>query len=240
MLVPKGVGPFPAVMFFHGSHGSGAGIINSPVIAEPLLRAGYALIAPSALDVTYSGGRRGSGWVFDGRRGDRDDYDFVQDVIDDAMTKFPIDGEDLIVAGHSNGATFVWYLACAGIDARFRHFAPVGGALMRDWPLSCVTVQPTFELLHTHGRSDTVVPIDGTRGTGRWRGWLGPEASLMLLTEAANCTERKERTLDQGTLSTRWHDCQAGAEFRLDVTDNGHEVPSAWAETVIMWHRRPR
>lgn len=240
LLVPKGEGPFPAVVFFHGSFGSGAKIIRSPVIAEPLLRNGYALIAPSALDITYAGNRPSSGWIWEGQRGDRDDHRFVQDVVNDATSRFLIDGENLIVGGSSNGATFVWYLACAGVDSRLQHFAPVGGALVRDRPLSCATVQPDFAMLHTHGRNDTVVPVDGTQPTVTWHGWLGPEESLLMLTETANCAELEDHTPDQGVRSRRWYDCQSGAEFRLDITDNGHEIPSAWAETVMTWHNRTR
>ena len=136
-LIPRGAGPFPAVVFFHGSGGSGADVILHPDITEPLLRNGYAILAPDALDITYAGGNRSSGWIWQGQRHGRDDHQFVENVVSDAASRFPIDPENLIIVGHSNGATFVWYLACQNTDPRLKNFATIGGTPVRSRPLAC-------------------------------------------------------------------------------------------------------
>ena len=235
ILVPQGEGPFPAVIFFHGSGGSGASVIRDAALVAPLLQKGYALIAPSALDVTYSGGRRLSGWIWEGQRDGRDDYRFVQDVINDATSKFPIQEEDLIVAGHSNGATFVWYLACEGLDTRLRNFATIGGTPVRDRLLSCADVRPSFNLYHTHGTADSVVPVDGTQRTATWHGWLGAIEAVEMMAAASGCSEKEEIATSETTETTRWYGCQSGAEFRVDLNDGGHEIPTNWVETLFAW-----
>ncbi len=232
IIMPRGDGPFPAVLFFHGSGGNGAKVIRSPRVALNLLQSGYALIAPSALDITYSGGRRFSGWIWEGSREGRDEYGFIRSVMDDAVAKFPIRSEEMIVAGHSNGATLVWYLACAGIDNRLRDFAPIGGTPVRDRPLTCADAQQTFNLLHTHGRFDRVVPINGTQNETGFPGWQGAQEAVEMIAMAADCAED---IAEDAAPSTLVYQCFSGTEFRLDITDGGHEIPEDWAATVIAW-----
>ncbi len=239
VLLPRGKGPFPAVLFFHGSGLNGASVIGSQKIAEPLLKRGYALIAPTALDVTYVGDRRATGWNWDGQRNDRDDYHFVQNLLDDAIARFSLDEDKLIVAGYSNGATFVWYLACQGVDDRLRHFAPIGGTPSRGHPLSCADIPPNFHLFHTHGQNDRVVPLQGTRPTTR-RGWMGALEAIRFLKAAADCSQVTRGDAHDVAHSIMWRQCRSGTEFRLDVTDDGHAVPLSWADDAVSWHQQQR
>lgn len=119
VLVPNGDGPFPTLVFFHGSRSSGNHIASLRNLMDPFLARGYAVIAPTALDVDYANGIDGSGWIWEGERNGRDDCKYVRDVVDDAQQRFPLDAERLVLSGHSNGAFFVWYMACADIDPRF-------------------------------------------------------------------------------------------------------------------------
>ncbi len=237
ILVPHGTGPFPAVIFFHGSGSTGAHIINSRKVATALLQKGYALIAPNALDVTYINGERKTGWNWDGERNDRDDYRFAKDVIGDALTKFPVDAEKVVVAGHSNGATFVWYLACTGIDDRLRHFAPVGGTPQRGHLGGCAETQSDFHLFHTHGQNDKIVPLQGSRPT-TWSGWLGVLEAIKLLDVTTLCTGVSEGQSPGIVRSVRWDQCQSGTEFRLDIAEGGHTVPPQWVDAMVRWHNR--
>jgi polyhydroxybutyrate depolymerase len=237
ILLPDGDGPFPAVVYFHGSKQSGAKVMRRRAIGAPFLKRGYAVIALNALDVTYVSGKKASGWLFSGKEGNRDDYTYVKNVIADATTKFPIQSENLIVAGHSNGSTFVWYMACAGVLENQRYFATIGGTPLRGIPKNCAQIDHQINLLHTHGQKDTVVPLAGSGETTRWAGWSAARTALTDLSSASGCSIMDEN-VDQ--TSTHWHRCRTGADYRLELYDGGHSVPVTWADTVIDWYENPR
>lgn len=232
--MPKGTGPFPAVLFFHGAGQSGAGTISNGFLADPLLKRGYALIAPDALDITYGDGRQGSGWIWEGRRGMRDDYRFVRSVLTDAEQKFPIDPERVIVAGFSYGATFAWYLACANRYLIFRFFAPIGGTPVRGRLLKCGTVRPRFHMMHMHGTADTVFPVSGSYASDNWPGWLGAEEAIAGLAERARCL--KNETVQDGSADvTVWRRCRSGNDIRVVLVPDGHQLPVDWADRAVDW-----
>lgn len=233
-LMPKGDGPFPVVLFFHGSGQSGAGTISNGFLADPLLKRGYALIAPDALEITYSGGRTDTGWIWEGRRGMRDDYRFVQSVLTHAGKTLPIDPDRILIAGVSNGATFAWYLACANRFPKFRFFAPIAGTPVRNRPLKCRTVRPRFSLMHMHGTADTVVPSTGTQASDTWPGWLGAGEAVAGMAERASCF--KSRTDQDGSAEvTTWTRCRAGNSLRLVLVPDGHYIPVDWGDRALDW-----
>ncbi len=232
ILVPKGEGPFPAVVFFHGSGQSGADVLGYNTVGQPLLERGYAIIAPDALDVTYADGKNSSGWIWEGRRGAKNDHQFARDVIADATARFLIEQDELIIAGHSNGATFVWYMACAGALPNQRDFATTGGTLVRGRLEKCAEVRRGFNLIHTHGARDQVVPADGSTSSGSWTGWLGAHESVDALAAASGCT--RQETVAETT--TRWSRCRTTGDYRLVLGDGGHEIPQDWVATVTDWY----
>ena len=223
------------VLYLHGSGQSGAGAIANGFLSDPLLRRGYAIVAPDALNITYSDGREGSSWIWEGRRGSRDDYRFMQTVLSDAAQKFRLDLDRLIVAGVSNGATFAWYLACADQFPNFRFFAPIAGTPVRGRPLKCASVRPRFHLMHMHGTKDRVVPSGGSYGSGNWPGWLGAEEAVANLADKAGCL--KNETVQDGSATvTTWRRCRAGNSLRVVLVPDGHHVPVDWADRVIDWY----
>ena len=233
--IPLGDGPFPVVLYFHGSGQSGAGALANGFLTDPLLKRGYAIIAPDALDIAYSDGPQGSGWIWEGQRGARDDYRFVHSVLSDAGQKFALRTDRVIVAGVSNGATFAWYLACADRFPKLRFFAPIAGTPVRGRPLNCDKVRPRFHLMHMHGTKDRVVPSDGSYGTGTWPGWLGAEEAVAGLADKAGCL-KSETAQDGSATVTTWKRCRAGNSLRVVLVPDGHHVPVDWADRVLDWY----
>ena len=239
VVLPRGEGPFPAVLYLHGSNGSGEYVIQDFNVTRSFLENGYAVIAPSALDVVYIGGRTGSGWVWGSHEDGRDDYAFVRNVLDDASARFSIQAERTVIAGHSRGASFVWYLACAGFDTRVRHFAPVNGTPQRSRLLSCADTQAEFNLLHTHGAFDRVVPmvpsiLSRSSGLGAW---LGARETVDLIVGAAGCEEIETGTDDEEAQTLGQYMCASGTQLRLDRFLGGHVVPAGWSEKIVNWHQ---
>ena len=233
-LIPKGDGPFPVVMFFHGSHSNGDKIVVNHRLAGPLLERGYALVAPTALDITYSGNRRGTGWLNEGQRGERDDHRFVIDVIGDMGGRFPIDRDRILMAGHSNGAIFLWYLACADIHPKLRSFAPINGTPVRHQLGDCENPRPRFNLLHTHGRLDETVPFIGRNpADGSWS-TLGAEEAMTGLLTHQNCGEITEEIAQPFRIHT-WTRCNSNHSYKMVVFEGGHFMPRAWPDFALDW-----
>lgn len=235
VAIPEGSGPFPVVLFFHGSGQTGAAAVGNGAIAGRMAARGYAVVAPDALDITYQGGGQRSGWIFQGQRDGRDDHAFVREVLGDVSRRFGLDTNTVLLTGHSNGATFAWYLACSGHDIRFRAVAPVGGAMVRDTPWRCDRSTHRFHLLHTHGRRDAVYPLAGTGPDGAWNGWLAPEASVAFLAEKARCQTR-EATWTGRVERISWQGCQRGLNLSLAIYPTGHEIPGPWADMALDWY----
>lgn len=235
LLLPEGKGPFPVFLFFHGSYSNGNKIVAQNLIVGPALARGYAVIAPTALEIEYSESRPGTGWITDGREGPRDDYRFTRNVIADAEKRFPIDTSRILTVGHSNGATFVWYFACAATDFRQRAFATIGGTMFKYVYAPCDNLRPRFSLMHTHGTSDRIMPYMGRTGSLAGNGKLGAVASVELLINAAKCQDSEDITIGKFEI-TQWSRCLTQDQFGVALYDGGHNVPKGWTDFVLDWY----
>ena len=56
-----------------------------------------------------------------------------------------------------------------------------------------------------------------------------------MMAAASGCSEKEEIATSETTETTRWYGCQSGAEFRVDLNDGGHEIPTNWVETLFAW-----
>ena len=63
----------------------------------------------------------------------------------------------MVLGGFSIGGSMTSYLACAAPEA-FDAYLPVSGGFWRPHPTECVG---PVRLLHTHGWTDTTVPLEG-------------------------------------------------------------------------------
>lgn len=234
-LIPEGEGPFPAVIFFHGSSLTGEHIIATEDLVRPFIERGYAFIAPTAGLVRYSGDRQRTGWRHDGSYGEDNDYGFVQALLADVTSRFAIDDSHILISGHSNGGIFSWYLACADIDDRLNAFAPASGTPLNRRPGKCKTDVPDYHLLHTHGRGDQIVPFEGRDNPTGFPGYRGSEEAITSLARRAGCGD--------GTASTKgmfdvqhWQDCREDLQIGLAVFEGGHGFARDWPDYILDWY----
>lgn len=227
----------PSVMFLHGYGGSGAGTMTNRGMVEALLARGHAVIAP---DGSPMPGREGYTWSFrpDGGAG-RDDIAFLGAVRDDAAARFGLDRSRMLLAGFSVGGSMVSYLACADPRA-FAAYAPVSGGFWRPHPEACAG---PVRLLHTHGWTDTTVPLEGrilrSRAAGDDRDLAQGDIfrTLEIWREANGCTAmRADAFVTQGPFWRRsWTRCTHGSALELALFPGDHRIPEGWSDMVLDW-----
>ncbi|MBE1284967.1 MAG: prolyl oligopeptidase family serine peptidase [Rhodobacteraceae bacterium] len=224
-------GPVPAVLFLHGYGGSGAGVLKMRGMVEDLKARGYAVIAPTA---ERRGGTGKRSWVFYPGWEGRDENQFLQAVVQDAALKHDIDADRVILSGFSAGGFMVNYLACDDPGA-FPAYAPVSGGFWNPMPESC---KGPIRMLHTHGWTDGVVPLEGRiLGGGRFeQGDIF--AGLEIWRRANACQGHKpEQMRNSGDFLRRvWQSaCAPGSYLELALFPGGHKVPKGWADMVVDW-----
>lgn len=142
--------PLGAVMYFHGWKGTAERVMRNAALAQVADDLGVALIAPHGA---------GGTWSYPGSPGQhRDEFRYVEEVLDDAVARFGVDSERVLAAGFSMGGSMVWNLACH-MGERFAGFAPIAGAFWEPLPARCPSGMPIMQ--HVHGMGDRVVPYEG-------------------------------------------------------------------------------
>lgn len=205
-----------AIVYLHGYQSSGAQAMDFDALREVADRLGVALIAPDGRDGTW-----GLPDVFASRR---DDVGFVTEAIDDAISRFPIDADRILVTGFSLGGSMAWYLACTQ-GTRYAGYAPIAGAFWEPYMADCATPLP--EMRHVHGRADETVPMRGRKLSVATQGDV--YRSFALLRTAAECSgDLANETID-GELACTTQTC-GGAVQELCLHDGGHSVKPQWIE----------
>ena len=217
----------PVMIHLHGFGGTAPGVLQSD-FTKIFSAQGFAVIAPQGL---VSPIEHHTDWsVRDGEPHPRDDVAFVQAVLRDAVKRFGLDEDKVLLTGFSRGASMVWDIACLA-PATASAYAPVSGGFWDPFPTGCAG---PVRLLHTHGFSDKTVPLEGRPIQGRMR-QADIFQGLELWRNVDGCGARAGMQNVNGPIWQKvWTDCQAGTlEFALH--SGTHGVPDGWAEMAIAW-----
>jgi len=233
VLIPKGKGPFPAVIFLHGPRGTGQRVIQSAFLVKPILERGYAIVAPTALEIEYRNGP-GTGWVWHDANYGRDDFEFIANMLEDVLARFPVDPAQIVTTGHSRGGSFAWYLAFADIDPRLKAFAPIAGTPVRGQPGDCASADFDFDMFYSHGHDDTVIPFAGSGSSRSDPGYMGAVEATLTLASSAGC--QKDEVVETDSHDQRvLSDCDSGSTISVIGYEAGHGVPSGWSDLMLDW-----
>lgn len=231
IAVPEGWQGGPAVLYLHGFGGSGAKVIGNTGFVNRFLARGYAVIAPSGLRRGGEGTPRD--WsVRDGLSYPRDDVVFLQAVLSDAAAHAGIDRSRVLIGGFSRGGSMVWEVACLAPETATA-YAPVSGGFWLPMTEECAG---PVNLLHTHGFSDTVVPLEGRRivhgDVDITQGdiWEG----LQLWRREMGCrSNAADHEIADGLWRKRWA-CENGS-LDLVLHKGGHGLPKGWTALALDW-----
>lgn len=229
ITLPEGEGPFAALVFLHGAGGNGEASARQ---FPEAVRRGYAVIGPDGLPRPRRDRR---GWSFHpDRPKQRDEAAFIGAVIDDAVARFGIDRDRVLLAGFSIGGSLTSYLACDHPELA-RAYAPVAGAFWRPHPALDACKGPV-RLFHTHGWRDGTVPLEGRplRNGAILQGDVFYAMQIWRQANGCDGLKATEFATDEHFWRRRWTECRAGAlEFALHP--GGHEVPRGWADMALDW-----
>ena len=142
-----------AIFFMHGYRGSARGIMRNKRIGKAVSDMGLALIAPKA---AYDD------WALPGSPSEKEpvELEYFDALIEDVSAKFAIDTARIMATGFSAGGMMVWNLACDRGDM-FAGYAPISGTFWEPTPTSCSSAP--VNLIHTHGKTDRTVPLEGRK-----------------------------------------------------------------------------
>lgn len=211
-----------AIMYFHGYQGSAAETLADAGLVAVASRLGIALIAPDGA---------GRSWSFPGSPArHRDEFSFVGQVIDDAVTRFELDPRRIMASGFSQGGSMVWYLACR-MPSRFAAFAPIAGAFWEPLPDGCVGERPP--LIHVHGTRDATVPLAGRALRQGYR--QGDVFRSLAILAPGGCTASLAQAVRPDAEPQRLtcvvaRGCGAPARLELCLHGGGHVADAAWVE----------
>jgi len=234
---PQAAEGAPWVLYLHGYGGSAAQMAANAAMVDAYRVRGYALIMPQGVpnrpDGPPSWSLRPESRMGRPGRTPRDDVAFLRAVVEDAVARFGLDRQRGLAAGFSLGGSMVWDLACAAPDTAAA-YAPVAGGFWDPLPESCAG---PVRLLHTHGFSDTVVPLEG-RAIGEGADPLRQgdiHAGLAIWRETLGCPSNPDvHEVDGAFWRKAWTTCAEGG-LGLVLFPGGHRVPEGWTDLALDW-----
>jgi polyhydroxybutyrate depolymerase len=222
-----GKSPLPTAVFFHGYHGSAVDVMADEGLGKALSDLGVMLVAPNGNQTN---------WSFPGKmQQGRDDFRYVDAVLDDVEKRFPVDRKRLFATGFSVGGSMVWNIGCQ-MGQRFAAYAPIAGAFWDPLPTECPGAP--ISLRHVHGLADGTVPMKGrVLGQGRFRQGDVLE-SVRRLRVMDGCPDEPTSTEATGTLNCQtWSAkaCRSGREVVLCLHPGEHEIEPGWVAAGYRW-----
>lgn len=222
--------PVGIVMHLHGGGSTGTAMLKSD-LARVSVDRGYVFVAPNG---EHPEARWTKDWSVraDNTTHDRDDADFLQEVLADVRDRYQLADVPFVLAGFSRGGSMVWDMACR-LPGFADAYTPVAGAFWESLPESCAG---PVRLFHAHGWTDRTVPLEGRSFRDGTVVQGDVWASLKVLRETNRCGNRQPETNSfVGEFWLRhWTDCEAG-QIDLLLHKGGHSAPAGWADSILDW-----
>ena len=214
--------PAPLVLVFHAGGGRARDIAPHTGFSRAADREGFVVAYPQGLRGRWNDGR---GFP----TATHDDVGFVRALLDTLGRELAIDPKRVYATGISNGAMFVYRLAC-DLPGTFAAIAPVAGGFPAELAPACGHVAPV-SVLAFQGTADPLMPYLGG-GAGQRR-VLSAERSVGFWATLAGCTgtpvttDEPDRAADGTRVRhTTYLGCREGRAVELyTIEGGGHTWP---------------
>jgi polyhydroxybutyrate depolymerase len=224
--------PVPVVFGFHGYTSNGASFRDVTGFNAIADTNGILAVYPEGEGGDHSW--NAGGCCAGARTADLEDVTFIRQIISDLKVIANIDPKRIYATGHSNGAMFVYRLACEMSDI-FAAIAPVAGPLFYS---PCKPKEP-ISVMHVHGLADASVPYAG----GPYAGYptmIFPsvEESIAAWVKLDGCTGDAQVEEQGGVTHTAYASCKAGTTVELYTIEGlGHiwPQPDVWPASERIW-----
>ncbi|MEO1102782.1 MAG: polyhydroxybutyrate depolymerase [Pseudomonadota bacterium] len=205
-------------MFAHGYRGSAAGTMGNAALRDMASDLGVALIAPKS---------GGEDWLIRNApekafADDLGELGYFDALLDDALARFPIDAERILMSGFSAGGMVTWTLACHRGE-RFAAFLPIAGTFWAPIPEACAS--ELVSLVHINGTADTIVPLEGRPIADAQQGNVRDAIALFATAAEYRPTEGMRAPPD---LICDSRATLVGTPLALCLHDGGHEFRAPW------------
>ncbi len=174
-------------------------------------------------------------------------------VLTDAAAKYGIERDHILLAGFSIGGSMAAYAACKD-PSLARAYAPVAGNFWRPYPATCAG---PVKLLHTHGWTDSTMPLEG-RAFGKQDGTEGQISqglvsqglvsqglvsqgdvfhAMELWRTANGCSKMPADAFEivGDFWHRRWDHCAPGSALEFVMWPGTHAIPKGWADMALDW-----
>lgn len=215
---PGGEAVRGAIIYLHGYRGTPEDVMSFGALRDVADRLGVALVAPRGEEMSWN-----LPGVFGGGR---NDVAFIVGVTQDAVARFGIDPNRILVSGFSVGGSMAWYLACAE-GRRYAGYAPIAGAFWEPYVTACRLPLP--RIYHVHGTADRTVPLEGRRLSVATQGDVF--RSFEILRGLSQCTDELAGADSADDLTCARQRC-GGSEQELCLHNGGHSVRPEWIENA--------
>ena len=227
MIIPElaqETNPVPLLIFLHGYGGNGSEYDSFLGLTKNVDKLGYALLLPN-------GTRNSEGNRFwnatpaccDFENSGIDDAGYLADLIDEAISKAPIDPKEVFIYGHSNGGFMSYRMAC-DYPEKISGLVSISGVFYKE-PDNCKNPSP-LKVLQVHGNKDNVIPYAGNEA------FASVQASVEFWTKFNQCQSRVDEIdgLDvvsnidgKDTDVSIWTQCRANSKVGLwSIKEAGH------------------
>lgn len=240
-------GDRPLVVLLHGySMRIGAIVDRIPLIAAAEANGWYIIVPSGLIDSQYRPYWSATRTCCDRDLRQNDDIGYLRSVIVDAMQRYPIDRDRVVVVGLSNGAFMAYQLACHSSDL-IVGIVSLAGVEALD-PAECTPDEPV-SIFDIHGTRDRAVFFNG--------GSVGVVPEVIAPYPSAAETvrrwvERNECPTSDATLlptssgsAGRWANCRDHTSVRYLWIPEGHnlDVDDEMVEQIVSFigeqHRPP-
>ncbi len=151
----------------------------------------------------------------DDRYGGNSDIDFLSRLAKELQRKYLLNPEQTFVAGFSSGGEMSYALICKAGDV-FRGAGIVAGLMRADTLDGCALNEPK-PLIHLHGTSDSLAPIDGHKSTWLKSANESPSAhdSVKYFAKLNNAVKMETIKVSENTTAHIYTPDGVGAEARF-------------------------